>query len=60
MKRNIGLPSLIAAGTPYKTITEELKQLATGYSYDRPIILPDGEKWILPAGAYTELCCGAT
>lgn len=59
MKRNTGLPSLIAAGTPYKTITDELKQLATGYNYDRSVILPDGEKWILPAGAYGEACSGA-
>ena len=59
MKRNTSLPSLITTGTPYKTITEELKQLATGYNYGQPVILPAGEKWILPAGAYGELCCGA-
>lgn len=60
MKRGISLPALIAAGTPYKNITEELKQLAIGYNYDQPIILPSDEKWKLPAGAYGEMCCGAT
>lgn len=34
MKRNTDLPSLTATGTPYKTITEELKQLVTSYSAD--------------------------
>lgn len=60
MKRNISLSGLIAAGTPYRSITEELKQLATGYNYNQPIILPSDEKWKLPAGAYGEMCCGAT
>lgn len=60
MKRNISLPGLIAAGTPYRSITEELKQLATGYNYNQPVILPSDEKWKLPAGAYGEMCCGAT
>lgn len=59
MKHNTDLPALIAAGTPYKTITEELKLLATSYNYNRPIILSQSEKWVLPAGAYGELCCGA-
>lgn len=60
IKRNTSLPALIAQGTPYKTITEELRKLATAYNYNQPILLRPEEKWILPAGAYGDLSCGAT
>jgi hypothetical protein len=56
IKRNTDLPTLIASGTPYQTITEKLKRLATGYNYDQPVILPPDEPWILPAGAFGENC----
>lgn len=56
IKRNTDLPTLIASGTPYQTITGELKRLATGYNYDQPVILPPDEPWILPAGAFGENC----
>lgn len=56
IKRNCGLDALIASGTPYPHITDELKALATNYDYDRPIILPEDEPWLLPAGAYGENC----
>lgn len=59
IKRNTNLPSLIAQGTPYKTITEELRKLATAYDYNHPILLRPEEKWVLPAGAYGDLTCGA-
>lgn len=59
IKRTNDLPALIAQGVPYKTITTELKRLATNYNYILPIILSTGEEWILPAGAYGDLHCGA-
>ena len=59
IKRNINLPALIAQGTPYKSITEELRELATSYDYNQSILFRPEEKWILPAGAYGDLSCGA-
>lgn len=56
LKRNTDLQSLIDAGTPYQTITEELKALATQYRYDLPILITQDEPWILPAGAFGENC----
>ena len=56
IKRNTGLQTLIAAGTPYQTITAGLKRLATGYNYDLTVILPPEEEWTLPAGAFGENC----
>lgn len=55
IKRKINLPSLIAQGTPYKTITEEMISLATAYNYNQPILLSPDEKWDLPA----DLSCGS-
>ena len=59
IKRNITLRKLIDSGTAYKNITPELQELATGYIYNKSIILPDDEEWILPAGAYGENCGAA-
>lgn len=54
VKRNCDLGALIASGTPYSYITDELMALATNYRYDQPIILPHNDTWILPAGAFGE------
>lgn len=59
IKRNCDLATLIASGTPYRHITEELKTLATNYGYSRSIILSEDEEWFLPVGAFGENC-GAT
>lgn len=56
IKQSCDLGDLIASGTPYPHITDELTALATNYDYDRPIILPEDEPWLLPAGAYGENC----
>lgn len=56
IKRSCDLGDFIASGTPYPHITDELMALATNYDYDRPIILPEDEPWLLPAGAYGENC----
>ncbi|WP_259328578.1 phosphoadenosine phosphosulfate reductase family protein [Bacteroides fragilis] len=56
IKRNITLRKFIDSGTAYKSITSDLQKLATGFNYNRPIILPHSEEWILPAGAYGENC----
>lgn len=60
IKRNTDIPALTAQGTPYKNITKELRALATAYDYNQPILFRPEEKWILPAGAYGDLSCGAT
>lgn len=57
VKPGITLPTLIARGIPYKTITEDLKALATSYKYSLSIIFSENQKWILPAGAYGEPLC---
>ena len=56
IKRSCDLGDFIASGTPYPHITDELMALSTNYDYDRPIILPEDEPWLLPAGAYGENC----
>ena len=59
IKRNVTLRKLIELGTPYKDITPDLQELATGYDYNKSIILSSSEDWILPAGAYGENCGAA-
>lgn len=59
IKRNVTLRKLIELGIPYKDITPDLQELATGYDYDKSIILSSSEDWILPAGAYGENCGAA-
>ncbi len=56
IKRDIDLTSLIAKGTPYKAISHELAELATHHEYTPPIIIPDGQSWVLPEGAFRQ--CG--
>lgn len=59
LKRDTDLATLIRKGTPYPEITTELAALATSYQYDRPVIVPEGETWDLPAGAFRK-CGGST
>jgi 3'-phosphoadenosine 5'-phosphosulfate sulfotransferase (PAPS reductase)/FAD synthetase len=54
--RKYDLKSLIQSGNVYENITEELANLATSYNYHLPIIMPQSEQWILPAGAFGENC----
>lgn len=56
LKRDTDLASLIRKGTPYETITRELRALATSYEYSAPVILRKDETWQLPAGAFRK--CG--
>lgn len=56
IKRKCDILTLIASGTPYRHITDELKTIATNYNYDLPIILSSNEEWIIPAGAFGENC----
>lgn len=58
MKRDIDLESLIKKGKPYESITNELARLATSYEYNKNIIIPDDENWLLPSGAFKK-CGGA-
>lgn len=44
IKHNVDLPTLIAQGTPYKTITEELKKLAISYDYTLPVFFSQSEE----------------
>ncbi|MFC4672754.1 phosphoadenosine phosphosulfate reductase domain-containing protein [Dysgonomonas termitidis] len=56
INRQYDLPALIQTGTAYKSITEELIDLATSYNYDQLVIIPESEPWLLPAGAFSENC----
>lgn len=56
INRRCDLWSLIKTGTVYPHITEKLKEIATDYNYNQPIIIPHSEEWLLPAGAYTDSC----
>ncbi|MBA4849003.1 phosphoadenosine phosphosulfate reductase family protein [Emticicia sp. BO119] len=53
MKRNISLSELIANGSPYKSITQELIQVATSKTYSGKIFI---ENWVMPAGAFGKSC----
>lgn len=54
--RKCGLERLISGGTAYENITKDMISLATGCNYNLPVILPETEKWELPAGAFGENC----
>ena len=56
LKRDTDLASLIAKGTPYNAITRELAKLATHHEYASPVIVPEGQPWALPDGAFHQ--CG--
>lgn len=56
INRKCDLQSLINVGEVYSSISEELATLATGYNYNQPIIIPECDPWILPAGAFGENC----
>lgn len=56
MNRTTDLATLISKGSPYRAITDELARLATGYEYDRAVLIPEDETWQLPAGAFRK--CG--
>lgn len=47
IKRTNNPSALITQGIPYKTITTELKKLATNYNYTLSVILSTGEERIL-------------
>ncbi|MBF0648746.1 phosphoadenosine phosphosulfate reductase family protein [Dysgonomonas sp. GY75] len=56
INRKCGLQELIDSGKAYDAITDEPAALATSYNYNLPVIIPDNEPWILPAGAFGEGC----
>lgn len=56
INRKCGLQQVIDKGKVYDAITEELAALATSHEYTLPIIIPESEPWILPAGAFGESC----
>lgn len=58
LKRDTDLEKLIKSGAPYKEISKELATIATSYEYTNEIIIPQSEKWQLPAGAFKK-CGGA-
>lgn len=53
IKRNKSIPELISEGNPYRTITDNLIEIATSDKYDLSIIM---DNWYLPAGAYGDGC----
>lgn len=58
MKPDSDLATFIEKGKAYK-MTAALIKLATSYDYDQPIIIPEDQEWILPAGAFGDPFCGA-
>lgn len=53
IKRDISMKDLIKKGKPYVSITPELIEIATSYTYNLPIIM---DTWVRPAGAEGEQC----
>ena len=56
INRKCDLQTLINKGEIYQYITEKLKQIATSYNYNLPVIIPENELWTVPSGAYGENC----
>lgn len=56
INRSCSLQKLIDSGTAYENMTSQLAALATSYTYGLPIIIPESEEWLLPAGAFGENC----
>lgn len=56
INRSKSLRALIDSGIVYENVTTQLAALATSYNYDLPIIIPESEEWLLPAGAFGENC----
>lgn len=56
LKRDTDLLSLVRKGRPYPAVESHLAGLATQFNYDEAVIVPDGQEWILPAGAFSK--CG--
>lgn len=56
IKRKESVEDLVAKGTPYDAITDDRAKLSMSHTYTKNIILPESEKWILPAGAFGESC----
>ena len=53
LKRSTTLAELVSTGSPYDTITDELKNISTNKVYAGEIF---AKNWILPSGAYGEGC----
>lgn len=60
MKRNISIRNLIESGQPFPAVlsNKDLVEIARSRSYPLSIILPPGEQWVLPAGAFKKGSCG--
>lgn len=56
LKRDTDLRSLVTKGKPYDDITKEIAAVATSFEYNNGILVPEGEQWKLPAGAFRK--CG--
>lgn len=54
IKRDKSLRELVANGTPYEAITEDLRKIAMSTIYTEDIVM--SEEWVLPAGAYGKSC----
>lgn len=54
LKRDTDLKTLIRKGKPYEAITPQLSALATSFNYNAPVIVPERDRWALPAGAFTK------
>jgi 3'-phosphoadenosine 5'-phosphosulfate sulfotransferase (PAPS reductase)/FAD synthetase len=54
--RKCGLKQLIFGGDVYKNIADDMIFLATSRDYNLSVIIPQTEKWQLPAGAFGESC----
>ena len=53
INRKKSIPELVSDGTPYNSITDEMKKEALSEIFEQPIII---KKWTLPAGAFGDSC----
>ncbi|GAG82372.1 unnamed protein product [marine sediment metagenome] len=47
---------MVEAGTAYDTMKETDIKDAMNHDYNQPIILSEGQKWEMPAGAFGDSC----
>jgi 3'-phosphoadenosine 5'-phosphosulfate sulfotransferase (PAPS reductase)/FAD synthetase len=52
IRRNGTVVEAADAGTPYESLNQRDTAAALAHSFDEPIMLPPGQHWTLPAGAF--------
>jgi 3'-phosphoadenosine 5'-phosphosulfate sulfotransferase (PAPS reductase)/FAD synthetase len=56
IQRKQSVEEMVEAGTAYDTMKDSDVNDAMSHEYNQPIILPEGQAWEMPAGAFGDSC----